>query len=53
MLPFLRDRSGDKRQRGSARLPEERAGPALAQLRRSSALFEPKINQRASTNVRS
>ena len=52
MLPFLRDRSGDKRQRGSARLQEER-GPALARLRRSSALFEPKINQRASTNLRS
>ena len=48
------DRSGDKRQRGSARLQEEHVhGSALARLRRSSALFEPKINQRASINDRS
>ena len=49
LLPFLRDRSGDKRQRGSAR------GARAVRLRRSFALFEPKIDQRASTitNVRS
>ena len=44
MLPFLRD---------PGQAPQKQRGPALARLRRSSALFEPKIDQRASTNVRS